>query len=139
MKAFGKNRKVPNVPKLAQDISKAQSKFTKGFSKADTAGPCPFPGDDGDVEPVVDECVSDVISLINSGSTMRGNGIVNGDEQCDLSDLGGETCESLGFNLDGTLGCTAACQYDVSGCECQAFPATGQTTAYQADKNDGIG
>ena len=139
LKAFGKNQKIPNASKLAQDISKAQSRFTEAFIKADTVGPCPFPGDEGDVEPVVDECVSDVINLISSGSTLCGNGALDGDEQCDLSDLGGATCESLGFNFDGTLGCTAACQYDVSGCECQAFPATGQTTAYQADKNDGIG
>ncbi len=39
LKAFGKNQKIPNVSKLAQDISKAQSKFTKAFGKADTVGP----------------------------------------------------------------------------------------------------
>ncbi len=37
------------------------------------------------MEPVVDECVSDVINLISSGSTLCGNGVLDGDEQCDLS------------------------------------------------------
>ena len=67
LKAFGKNTKVPNDPKLAQDISKAQSKFTKGFQKADAAGPCPYPGDEAVVEPVVDDSVADVISTIENG------------------------------------------------------------------------
>jgi len=144
LKAFGKNTKKSDTAKLAQDISKAQSKFTKGFSKADTLGPCPVPGDAPDVEPVVDDCADRVITLIDGGSLgVCGNGVVDGEEQCDPPDYGGATCGTLGFNLDGTLGCTAACQYDLSGCECQeasaaALPATGQTTAYQADKNDGI-
>ncbi len=67
LKAFGKNTKVPNDPKLAQDISKAQSKFTKGFTKADAVGPCPYPGDEAVVEPVVDDSVADVISTIENG------------------------------------------------------------------------
>ena len=74
------------------------------------------------------------------GPDLCGNGVINGQEQCDPPDYGGASCGTLGFNLDGTVGCTAACQYDVSGCECQeaSAAATGQTTAYQADKNDGI-
>ena len=67
LKAFGKNTKVPNDPKLAQDISKAQSKFTKSFVTADAVGPCPFPGDEADVEAVVDDSVADVISTIENG------------------------------------------------------------------------
>jgi hypothetical protein len=67
LKAFGKNTKVPNDPKLAQDISKAKSKFTKSFVTADGVGPCPFPGDEAVVEPVVDECVDEVISTIENG------------------------------------------------------------------------
>jgi hypothetical protein len=34
LKAFGKNGKKPDAAKLAGDVSKAQSKFTKGFGKA---------------------------------------------------------------------------------------------------------
>jgi hypothetical protein len=67
LKAFGKNTKKPNDPKLAQDISKAQSRFTKGFQKADAVGPCPFFGDEALVEPVVDDSVADLISTIEYG------------------------------------------------------------------------
>ena len=145
LKSFGKNQKYSNPSKLAQDVSKAQSKFTKAFSKADALGPCPVPGDQANVDLAVDGGVGRVMSLIDGGPPAWpcGNGVLDGGEQCDPPAYGGATCGTLGFNLDGTLGCTAACQYDVSGCECQeaspeALPATGQTTAYQADKNDGI-
>jgi len=136
MKAFGKNMKTPNDEKLASDISKAQSNFTKLFTKAEQKGGCGINA--GGVEPEVDGCVNDLLSLVIDGTTTCGNGKVGGEEQCDGVDLGGATCGSLGFNGGGTLACTAACQYDVSACECEGLPATGQTTAYQADKNDGI-
>jgi hypothetical protein len=38
LKAFGKNIKAPNTAKLSGDISKAQSKMTKAFTKAEFAG-----------------------------------------------------------------------------------------------------
>jgi len=142
MKAFGKNIKKPNAGKLAKDISKAQSNFTKQFTKPEQKGWCLTTGDADDVEAAVDDCVDEVITLIEFGTTtttstttsttlpLCGNGVLDGDEQCDPPDYGGASCGTLGFNLDGTLGCTATCQYDVSGCECEAFPATGQTTCW---------
>jgi hypothetical protein len=44
-----------------------------------------------------------------------GNGVIDGTEACDGSDLGGATCASLGY-LEGTLLCDAACSLDPSGC-----------------------
>ncbi len=45
-----------------------------------------------------------------------GNGVYEPPaEQCDGNDLGGATCQSLGYAF-GTLGCTNACGYDISGC-----------------------
>jgi hypothetical protein len=45
-----------------------------------------------------------------------GNNIREGTEVCDGSDLGGETCESQGFD-GGTLGCNSNCDgFDTSGC-----------------------
>lgn len=38
-----------------------------------------------------------------------------GEEQCDGDQLGGETCESLGFD-GGTLGCTRKCTFDDHHC-----------------------
>jgi len=44
-----------------------------------------------------------------------GDGVVEGDEICDLFDFAGETCESLGFG-PGPLGCGADCTFDPTGC-----------------------
>ncbi len=47
-----------------------------------------------------------------------GNGTVDDGEDCDSADLGGETCVSLGMGFTGgTLGCDAACAFDVASCE----------------------
>lgn len=45
-----------------------------------------------------------------------GDGVVNGAEQCDGAALGGNTCQTQGFDM-GVLGCTASCLLDVSQCE----------------------
>ncbi|MEM7158981.1 MAG: M23 family metallopeptidase [Myxococcota bacterium] len=44
-----------------------------------------------------------------------GDGTVNAGEQCDGGNLGGNSCGGLGYD-GGSLGCTATCQLDVSGC-----------------------
>lgn len=44
-----------------------------------------------------------------------GEGIVNFDEQCDSSNLGGKTCTALGF-LDGELTCNSSCTFNTSAC-----------------------
>ncbi len=46
-----------------------------------------------------------------------GNGFVDQQfsEQCDGSNLNGQTCASIGFG-GGTLSCTSSCQFDTSGC-----------------------
>lgn len=44
-----------------------------------------------------------------------GNGVKDGVEACDGTDLGGKTCASFGFDV-GTLACTASCGFDTSGC-----------------------
>jgi hypothetical protein len=45
-----------------------------------------------------------------------GDGVINlVGEQCDGSDLGTTTCESLGYG-SGSLSCTAGCRIDASGC-----------------------
>ncbi len=60
-----------------------------------------------------------------------GDGVKDGQDQCDGADFGGESCSSLGFKA-GSLACTPGCYYDISGCIAGAFPATGQTTSYKA-------
>lgn len=44
-----------------------------------------------------------------------GNGVAEFDEDCDGTDLRGETCVSRGFQ-DGTLACNQNCTFDTSGC-----------------------
>lgn len=44
-----------------------------------------------------------------------GNHVREDPEQCDATDLGGETCVSLGFDY-GLLACTDACAFDTQGC-----------------------
>lgn len=50
-------------------------------------------------------------------SSTCGNGTVDAQagEDCDGADLGGANCQSLGYP-GGTLGCTAQCTHDTSGC-----------------------
>ncbi|HOE82571.1 MAG TPA: hypothetical protein PK329_06375 [Myxococcota bacterium] len=54
-----------------------------------------------------------------SGCTLEpvdcGNGEIDDGEQCDGEALNGQTCANHGF-AGGDLGCTAACQFDTSGC-----------------------
>ncbi len=46
-----------------------------------------------------------------------GNGILDVDEDCDGSELGGQTCEAQDYLGGGTLACTDQCIFDVSLCE----------------------
>ncbi|MFN7133366.1 MAG: FG-GAP repeat domain-containing protein, partial [Myxococcales bacterium] len=44
-----------------------------------------------------------------------GDGTVNGEDQCEGEQLGGATCQSLGF-VAGTLSCASDCRFDTSKC-----------------------
>ena len=44
-----------------------------------------------------------------------GNGEIDEGEQCDGTNLNSQSCETQGFD-GGTLSCTAACQFDTTGC-----------------------
>lgn len=54
-----------------------------------------------------------------------GDGVVNpvANEDCELVDLGGASCESVGFD-GGVLACTAACAHETSGCGFAPPPST---------------
>jgi len=47
-----------------------------------------------------------------------GNGKVEGDELCDKTDLGGETCKTVADAMftGGTLSCTSSCAFNLSKC-----------------------
>ncbi|MGN1072809.1 MAG: hypothetical protein ACI4VB_08870 [Bradymonadia bacterium] len=51
-----------------------------------------------------------------------GNGILESAESCDMSQLGGKTCDDVFPGLVGTLSCSSDCTLDTSGCrvpECE--------------------
>jgi len=77
-------------------------------------------------------CTFDTAGCVASTVPACGNGVREGAEECDGSDLGGATCAALGFNSGGTLACTAGCGFDTSGCRCTQFPVTGQTTCWDS-------
>jgi len=63
LKALGKNVKKTDAAKLAQNISKAQSKFTKAFGKAEEKGGCDTTGDAAAIEAKVDAFVADTYGM----------------------------------------------------------------------------
>jgi len=48
-------------------------------------------------------------------TSVCGDGVIEGDEDCEGDDLAGQTCESLGF-LGGELSCDEDCSFDITGC-----------------------
>ena len=62
------------------------------------------------------DCMFDTTSCTNVVDPPRcGNGMVEAGEDCEGSDLRGETCESLGYE-GGTLSCNTDCSYNETAC-----------------------
>lgn len=56
-----------------------------------------------------------------------GNGVIDEGEQCDGDNLGGFTCEALGYSV-GTLACDPfTCTFDASMCWLNGDPSPGTT------------
>lgn len=53
-------------------------------------------------------------SSTDTGATC-GDGAIDGDEECDGKDLGGQSCEGLGYD-GGELACADSCMFDTSAC-----------------------
>jgi hypothetical protein len=64
-------------------------------------------------------CASDCMSVVTDGCDPLpncGDGVVSGTEECDGPNLGGSSCQNLGFD-EGALGCNAgACTFDTGAC-----------------------
>lgn len=75
--------------------------------------------------------------LIEEPTSACGNNILETDEECDGTKLGGKTCKSLGQDFTGgTLACDEYCLYDTSGCiapeETETTPEQAQTSISSA-------
>jgi hypothetical protein len=55
------------------------------------------------------------LTTTGGGGPVCGNGTRETGEECDGGDLGGETCQSLGYE-SGSLGCGSDCRFDTSNC-----------------------
>jgi len=82
-KAFGKNIKKTDTAKLAEGISKARSKFTKAFTRAEAKGGCNTTGDAPAIEAKVDAAVADLMLKLTN---ICGDNSRAGIEQCDGPD-----------------------------------------------------
>jgi hypothetical protein len=65
---------------------------------------------------------SEIAQGTNTNAALCGNGVIETDpvtevtEECDLTDLGGSSCDLLGYAGGGTLGCLTDCTYDTGAC-----------------------
>jgi hypothetical protein len=89
-----------------------------------TCGICPTLYSTAERTEGLARCGTDESSGCNgyNGSTCIrtcGDQTIDADEECDGSQLGDASCESLGFE-GGLLGCTSLCTLDTSDCSCPA-------------------
>jgi hypothetical protein len=73
-KAFGRNGKVPNLARLASDLSSAQSKITRDFTRAEFTGSgvprgCVTTGDVTAIQAKADSLAEDVIDEIDGAAS----------------------------------------------------------------------
>lgn len=113
LRAVGRNGKSPDPPRLVRDVSKAQSKFTTAFAKAEGKGGCLTVGDAATIEAKVDALVSDVLGGPPPGDC--GNGVVDGIEECDDGNTGGGD------------GCSATCVLEDTSALCAGVPSVAGT------------
>ena len=144
LKAHMRNQRTPSEVRLADDISKSESKFERALARAESSGYCSTVGDSEAIGAKVDTFVVGVLSVI---SPICGDGVLGPGEECDAPDDGacpghcraGCTCEACG--VGGTWptcggGCpsTETCGDIGFGCGCipagepscgGSFPACG--------------
>ena len=130
-----------NTTRLNTSLGRCSSTLSKAFMNAQNryGANCPALEPETKFDSFLMECTDTTFDAATGGTFPHcGDGSINAaGEQCDGSDLGGETCASLGF-LGGTLACDASCQFDTSGCrvcEAGALLSTGETTCWDDSGN----
>jgi hypothetical protein len=69
LQAFGRNTKKPDAPRLSATLSKAASRLTKDFQKAESKGGCATTSDVAAIEAKVDAFVDDVVAMTSPTTT----------------------------------------------------------------------
>ena len=122
LKAFGKNISKNPDTKFAANISKAESKFTKAFSKAEARGGCLTNGDSGSIEDEINNFVLNVIGCPCCAAAPAAFAFE--------TTVGSGTCGTLrNFRCDGGSGADFdfvfhACVDDGDPSECQFGPCS---------------
>ncbi|MBM4246791.1 MAG: DUF1566 domain-containing protein [Deltaproteobacteria bacterium] len=139
MKAESTFFKTGLAEKRTADLGKCATKFLDAFAKAETryGVDCPMVEAKEDFEAYLVQCSDDTTAALGGAPLPSytesdcGNGSIDAPEQCDGANLNAASCLSLGFP-GGTLGCSAGCGFDVSGCAPAALTQSGQTTCWDS-------
>ncbi|MBI5511611.1 MAG: hypothetical protein HY903_22880 [Deltaproteobacteria bacterium] len=75
-------------------------------------------------------------ACVGGSATYCGDGIRNGSEECDGTDLGQRTCAALGYTGTG-LKCASTCRFDASACT-GAGPVCGDNIRQGVEECDGV-
>jgi hypothetical protein len=129
-----------DAAKRAEKLAKCAGTFADALASADAkwGAACPSNPPTAALDAFLTTC-SDTATVVAGGQPLPpfcGDGVINAcGEECDGTDLGGETCITGGFAGGGTLSCTPSCTFDTSACQavrtvgcCQiSVPALGLT------------
>ncbi len=92
---------------------------------------------DGELACSPSTCRFDTGSCSNAGQAVCGNGKKEIGEQCDGADLGGESCQSLGY-VNGALACLAgSCRLDATDCNNDVTHTCGNGIREAGEECDG--
>jgi hypothetical protein len=71
------------------------------------------------------DCTLNIQQCYDCGSDFCGNGVIDGEEECDGSDLDNKQCFGFDDYSGGNLGCTSACEFDYTLCTGPVPPRCG--------------
>lgn len=112
------------------DFSNCDSAYLAKWAQAEikAGGMCSSNGDQATVQAFISQHTNALgVALAGAPLPDCGNGVIDPGEQCDQSNLNGQTCASQGF-VAGVLKCGAGCMLDTSGCSATRFVDNGDGT-----------
>jgi len=107
-------------------VAKCSTKFTNKWTGVEAkaieqGGDCQTTGDASLVSGAIaarGACIADVLETGEAGCLLCGNGVLDGDEECEIGTIEGATCDSATGGADplGVVTCGAGCVFDTSEC-----------------------